>query len=91
MKVSFRCKQSGHTVSFTRIDDIESMRKEPHYEEIKDAVQERTTAEVGAHAERDVSVGWPEKSYGMGQSIQRQETTAKKEVKRRGRPPRIAN
>jgi len=38
MKVTFRCKQSGNTVSFSSIDDIESMRKEDHYEEVKDEV-----------------------------------------------------
>lgn len=88
--VKFRCKQSGNIISFVRQDDIESMRKEPHYEEIKDAVQERATAEMGAHAKGDVSLGWPEKSYGMGQSIQRPEVATKKEVKRRGRPPKFS-
>lgn len=38
MKVTFRCKQSGNMVSFSSIDDIESMRKEDHYEEVKDEV-----------------------------------------------------
>ena len=38
MKVTFRCKQSGNMVSFSSIDDIESMRKEDLYEEVKDEV-----------------------------------------------------
>ncbi len=32
--VKFRCKQSGNTVAFSNETDIESMRREPHYEEI---------------------------------------------------------
>ena len=32
--VTFRCKQSGNTVSFTDLTDIESMRREAHYEEV---------------------------------------------------------
>ena len=35
MLVTFRCKQSGNTVSFSDAMDIETMRKEQHYEEIK--------------------------------------------------------
>ncbi len=38
--VTFRCKQSGNTVSFSAQEDIESMRKEPHYEEVKNEFQE---------------------------------------------------
>lgn len=34
MKVTFRCKQSGNTVSFTNESDIEMMRKEEGYEEV---------------------------------------------------------
>lgn len=40
MSVEFRCKRSGNTVSFSREEDIASMRKEQGYEEVKDAVQE---------------------------------------------------
>lgn len=35
MMTVFRCKQSGNTVSFSDIEAINSMRKEPHYEEIR--------------------------------------------------------
>jgi len=34
MKVTFRCKQSGNTVSFNNETDIASMRKEEGYEEV---------------------------------------------------------
>ena len=34
MKVTFKCKQSGNTVSFTDETDIASMRKEEGYTEI---------------------------------------------------------
>lgn len=35
MFVTFRCKVSGNTVSFRDPSDIESMRKEENYEEVK--------------------------------------------------------
>jgi hypothetical protein len=50
MKVTFRCKQSGNTVSFSDPTDIKSMREETHYEEIKDEVQE-TNANENANQE----------------------------------------
>lgn len=47
MKVTFRCKQSGNFVSFTDPTDIETMRKEAHYEEVKDVVKvEEAVTEV---------------------------------------------
>ena len=45
MKVTFRCKQSGNTVSFSDPTDIKSMREEAHYEEIKNEVQETNANE----------------------------------------------
>ena len=45
MKVTFRCKQSGNTVSFSDPTDIKSMREEAHYEEIKDEAQETNANE----------------------------------------------
>ena len=39
-KVTFRCKQSGNTVSFSDPTDIKSMREEAHYEEVKNEIQE---------------------------------------------------
>lgn len=39
METIFRCKQSGNTVSFSDPMDIESMRNETHYEEIKNEGQ----------------------------------------------------
>ena len=34
-KVAFKCIASGNLVYFTDEADIESMRKEPHYQEVK--------------------------------------------------------
>jgi hypothetical protein len=49
-KVTFRCKRSGNTVSFSLEGDIEGMRKHEGYEEIKDGYQEeirqKTSEEV---------------------------------------------
>jgi len=66
MKVTFRCKQSGNTVSFSDPTDIKSMRKETHYEEIKDEAQEtnanenadkKTSQEVLKRRSRPAKVG----------------------------------
>ena len=46
--VTFRCLQSGNKVSFTNETDIESMRKEPHYEEVKDEKTDATAHEKNA-------------------------------------------
>jgi len=40
MKVIFRCKRSGNTVSFSNPNDIEQLRKHEGYEEVKNAVQQ---------------------------------------------------
>lgn len=66
MKVTFRCKQSGNTVSFSDPTDIKSMREEAHYEEIKNEVQEtnanenadkKTSQEVLKRRSRPAKVG----------------------------------
>lgn len=66
MKVTFRCKQSGNTVSFSDPTDIKSMREEAHYEEIKNEVQEtnanenadkKTNQEVLKRRSRPAKVG----------------------------------
>jgi hypothetical protein len=45
MKVTFKCKQSGNTVSFTDETDIASMRKEEGYTEVAaDEVAAENTA-----------------------------------------------
>ena len=51
--VTFRCKQSGNTVSFSAQEDIESMRKEEHYEEIKDGYEETRKEETVQDAVKD--------------------------------------
>jgi len=48
--VTFRCKQSGNTVSFSDPADIESMRKEQHYEEVKNESQETSLPNVPQEA-----------------------------------------
>ena len=46
MKVTFKCKQSGNTVSFTNETDIATMRKEEGYIEV--AVNDVAADEVAA-------------------------------------------
>jgi hypothetical protein len=44
-KVTFRCKRSGNTVSFTNPDDIKGMRVHESYTEVLD-VETNKTVEV---------------------------------------------
>lgn len=46
MTTKFKCKQSGNIVSFIDLDDIASMRKEPHYEEVKDEIKIEKTKDT---------------------------------------------
>jgi hypothetical protein len=41
-KVTFRCKRSGNTVSFTNENDIEGLRKHEGYDEVKDVETSET-------------------------------------------------
>ncbi|KKT61763.1 MAG: hypothetical protein UW55_C0024G0015 [Candidatus Giovannonibacteria bacterium GW2011_GWA2_44_26] len=51
MKVIFRCKRSGNTVSFSNPNDIEQLRKHEGYEEVKNADGRAQTEDVtGASA-----------------------------------------
>jgi hypothetical protein len=45
MFVEFRCKASGNTIKFSNPNDIESMRKEAHYEEVKNEITSETPKE----------------------------------------------
>ncbi|KKT61764.1 MAG: hypothetical protein UW55_C0024G0016 [Candidatus Giovannonibacteria bacterium GW2011_GWA2_44_26] len=45
MKVTFRCKRSGNTVSFSNPNDIEQLRKHEGYEEVKNAMKLRNFIE----------------------------------------------
>jgi hypothetical protein len=60
MRVTFKCKRSGNTVSFTNENDIAGLRKHEGYEEIKDGMQE----EVKAPADKEVKRrGRPSNKY----------------------------
>jgi hypothetical protein len=50
--ITFKCKASGNTVSFTREDDIVSMRKEPDYEEITKEIEHEK--EIRQEASKEV-------------------------------------
>ena len=41
-KVTFRCKRSGNTVSFTSEHDIAGLRKHEEYEEVQDVETPKT-------------------------------------------------
>lgn len=42
----FRCKASGNIIEFKNNDDIESMRKEPQYEEVVEEVAKEVIEKV---------------------------------------------
>ena len=73
MKVAFRCKASGNTCSFTNEHDIEHMRKESHYEEVKDELQIK---EQNANEDAKEDAGYAEQE-------------SEKKVKTRGRPKMV--
>lgn len=84
MRVTFRCKRSGNTVSFASQSDIESMRKLEHYEEVKDEEARTEKADAEESAESDDR----DSGKGQGETI---EVEAGKMLKRRGRPPAAKN
>lgn len=48
MKVTFRCKRGGNTISFDNVDDIAQLRKHEGYEEV--------IQEVPIEAQRPVEI-----------------------------------
>ena len=74
----FRCRQSGNTISFVNPDDIESMRKEPHYEEIKDEAEETSTSTQDFPIETIAVSDDAEETH--------DEKVVQRSVKKRGRP-----
>ena len=45
MSVTFKCKQTGNTVTFRDAHDIDGMRKHPDYEELPQAVSKEEVTE----------------------------------------------
>lgn len=84
MKVTFRCKASGNKVSFTNENDIEHMRKEPQYEEMKDESKAEDNAKINAKQENGQSdVGNTNESKHEENADEGQDA---KVLKKRGRP-----
>lgn len=82
MKVTFRCKLSGNTVSFTNPLDIECLRKDVNYEEVKNGNQTETESKsIGNHAGEDEARN--ERQEGNDENEVRQEEVLKKKA---GRP-----
>ncbi len=46
MRVTFRCKRSGNTVSFSNEDDIAALRKHESYTEVSPEQAQPTTPET---------------------------------------------
>lgn len=85
MKVIFRCKQSGNCVSFTNEADIESMRKEPHYEEVKDESKAKDDAKINAEQENRESIASNPDENNDAEDVWEKQKDAKV-LKKRGRP-----
>lgn len=86
MKVSFRCKRSGNVVSFVHAQDIDWMRKEAEYEELKDESKTESNAQINAKQEVGKSlVDNPDEGYNAEDAGQKDA----KVLKRRGRPRNI--
>lgn len=49
--VTFKCKQTGNTVTFRDAHDIDGMRKHPDYVEVTEQVQLLPVAEQSLHQE----------------------------------------
>lgn len=88
MKVSFRCKQSNNVVNFTNQQDIDWMRKEAGYEEIKNEIKAESNAQINAKQEiRESIIGNPDEgdnAENAGQGNDGQKDA--KVLKKRGRP-----
>lgn len=81
-KVTFRCKLSGNTVSFTNPLDVECLRKDVNYEEVKDGNQTKTESEsTSNHA--DENERRDERQEGNDENEVRQKEVLKKKA---GRP-----
>ena len=98
-KVTFRCKRSGNTVSFTNEQDIRGLRQHEGYIEIKENenVKEQISTNAGAHAERRSSMPNDAKTEMLGdknEEIKEENRNWKEKVlipqftkeKKRGRP-----
>lgn len=55
-KVTFRCKRSGNTVSFTNENDIAGMRKHEGYDEVIDNVETAKAIETEPQKEAEKTV-----------------------------------
>ena len=83
MKVTFRCKRSGNTVSFTSQIDIDSLRSHEGYEELKEEITNEkdssSTNAKNANADANGKEDYKEKEVLIPISVV-------KDVKKLGRP-----
>jgi len=88
VKVTFRCKRSGNTVSFTNPDDIEQLRKHESYEEVKNETQSEQIAETNV-AKQDAQDA-DERDIGGSDQVKSETANKKTQIssltRKRGRP-----
>lgn len=61
MKVMFRCKRGGNTISFENVDDIAQLRKHEGYEEVVQEVQLEAQRPVEIPPQEEKKRGRPSK------------------------------
>lgn len=83
-KVIFRCKQSGNTVSFDDENDIEIIRKDEGYEEIKngETAEETDSKFYDKKGNADDSSG----SKNVKENVEQGNGKKEEMLKKRGRP-----
>lgn len=92
MMATFKCKQSGNTVSFIDENDIASMRKETHYEEIGNEISAITTpAQDSDNAPQNVEWEAGEDANRFYDETKENAVVLidKLNIKKRGRPAKI--
>lgn len=85
MIVEFICNQSGNKVRFSSADDIEAMRKETGYTEVKNESETKDDAKVDAKQEDGKSIVG---NSGEGKDRKEDGKQEANVLKKRGRPSR---
>jgi hypothetical protein len=82
-KITFKCKLSGNTVSFVNPLDIECLRKDVNYEEVKNGNQTETESKSIGNRTDDEDEARNERKERNDENEVRQEEVLKKKA---GRP-----
>lgn len=84
MMIEFICKRSGNKVSFSKIDDINLMRKHEGYTEVKNEIETESITNTNVKQEDGKSIIDNPSESKNGKENERKEDG--KVLKKRGRP-----